>query len=184
MGPQAAAHGAKKRETCTSRPDNAVVCNSPPKQPRQESARAQCGHGGAVGGWERRCALATFAVSIRPVQLVASAGGVPRARPTTFCAVAAGSGFWPGLRPLSRARPFDVFGHEPPAPYHRLRFTGSAHDVGGAAVLGRRDGGAPHLFLRRAAVGDETSPPHTRSCRRSEHQTESVQRAVGGLQRD
>ena len=69
------------------------------------------------------------------------------------CVAAAGSGFLPGARVLSRVslRPF---GHGPrlPSPYRRLRFAGSAHDLGGPAALGRRrdDGGAPHVLLRRA----------------------------------
>src|SRR5206468_6757565 len=53
---------------------------------------------------ERKLTPAAFA-SIRPVQWVASPVGGPSARSTTRCTVAAGSGFLPGLRVLSRVSP-------------------------------------------------------------------------------
>src|SRR6266480_4897648 len=53
---------------------------------------------------DRKLTPAAFA-SIRPVQWVASPGGIPSARSTTRCTVATGSGFLPGLRVLSRISP-------------------------------------------------------------------------------
>jgi len=53
---------------------------------------------------DRKLTPVAFA-SIRPVQWVVSPGGGPSARSTTRCTLAAGSGFLPGLRVLSRVSP-------------------------------------------------------------------------------
>ena len=68
-----------------------------------------------------------------------------------------------GLARLVARQPLDAFCHEPrlPGPHHRLRFARSAHDLGGAAAVGRgeNDVGAPHVLLRRAAVRDDRLKP-------------------------
>jgi hypothetical protein len=96
--------------------------------------------------------------NIRPVQCVASPGGGPRARSTTGCTVAAGSGGLPGLRVLSRGQAGETLPHEAllPAPHHRLGLAGSPHDLGrAAAISGREDDfGAPNMLLRRVAIAN------------------------------
>ena len=68
-----------------------------------------------------------------------------------------------GLARLVARQPFDALRHEArlPAPHHRLRFAGAAHDLGGAAAIGRRqdDLGAPDVLLRRAAIRDDRLKP-------------------------
>ena len=80
------------------------------------------------------------------------------------------------LARLIARQPFDTLCHEPrlPSPHHGLRFARSAHDLGSAAAVGRRedDAGAPHVLLRRAAIRDNRLKPmairsgdvHNNSC--------------------
>ena len=62
------------------------------------------------------------------------------------------------LARLVTRQPRDAFRHEPglPAPYHRLRLARAAHNLGSATTVGSGEDniGAPHMFLRRAAVPD------------------------------
>jgi hypothetical protein len=55
------------------------------------------------------------------------------------------------------------FRHEPglPSPHDWLRFARSAHDLGGAVAIGggEDDVGAPHMFLRCAAIRDDRLKP-------------------------
>ena len=68
-----------------------------------------------------------------------------------------------GLARLVARQPFDALRHEPrlPAPHHRLRLAGPAHDLGRAAAVGggKDDVGAPHMLLRRAAIRDDRLKP-------------------------
>jgi hypothetical protein len=68
-----------------------------------------------------------------------------------------------GLARLVAQQPVDPFRHEQglPSPHDWLRFARSAHDLGGAAAIGggKDDVGAPHMLLRRAAVGDNRLKP-------------------------
>ena len=65
-----------------------------------------------------------------------------------------------GLARLVAQQAINALLHEPllPSPYHRLGFARPAHDFGGAAAIGRgKDNlGAPHMFLRRAAIPDDS----------------------------
>ena len=62
------------------------------------------------------------------------------------------------LARLVTRQPRDAFRHEPglPAPYHGLRLARAAHNLGSATTVGSGEDniGAPHMFLRRAAVPD------------------------------
>src|SRR6185437_13378805 len=63
------------------------------------------------------------------------------------------------LARLVAREPCNALRHEPrlPSPPHGLRHARSAHDLGGAAAVGRRedDVGAPYVLLRRAAIRDD-----------------------------
>ena len=88
------------------------------------------------------------------------AAQAPDRRPAAWCqAQAAACRACASCRATTR-RPFR---HEPglPPPHHRLRFARSAHNLGGAAAIGggEDDVGAPHMFLRRATVGDDSLKP-------------------------
>ena len=68
-----------------------------------------------------------------------------------------------GLARFVAREPCNALRHEPrlPSPHHGLRFARSAHDLSGAAAVGRRedDVGAPHVLLRRAAIRDDRLKP-------------------------
>jgi len=85
-----------------------------------------------------------------------------------------------GLARLVAREPCNALRHEPrlPSPHHGLRFARSAHDLGGAAAVGRRehDVGPPYVLLRRAAIRDDRLKPsairsgnvHDNSCSHDE----------------
>ena len=106
-----------------------------------------------------RCGASWWASRIRCTERRLTPVAFASIRPVQWCR----KWLFAGLARLVAREPCNALLHEPrlPSPHHGLRLARSAHDLGGAAAIGRRedDVGPPHVLLRRAAIRDDRLKP-------------------------